>query len=107
MMPKKLVAYCSGRRTHSRRAIYSAVNSSVNAHSSGYSHVACRAWTVGALSAITTATGPRPGVLGEARAAVFGLQRSADAILQIEQIGFDGFGPVVHEITLRMTARSP
>ncbi len=55
----------------------------------------------------TAATGPRPGVLGEARAAVFGLQRSADAVLQIEQIGFDGFGPVVHEITLRMTARSP
>ena len=32
--------------------------------------------------------------------AVLGLQRGADTLLQIEQVGFDGLGPVVHEITL-------
>ena len=38
-----------------------------------------------------------PGVLDEARAAVFGLQGGTDTILQIEQVGFDGIERDTHE----------
>ena len=48
----------------------------------------------------TAACRTRPGILDEARAAVLGLKGGADTVLQIEQVGFDGFGTLVHEFTL-------
>ncbi|MNZ98932.1 hypothetical protein D3C78_1182380 [compost metagenome] len=41
-----------------------------------------------------------PGVLDETGAAVFGFEGGADAVLQIEQVGLDGFDTVGHGITL-------
>ena len=40
------------------------------------------------------------GILDEAGTAVFGFKGGADTVLQIEQVGFDGFGTLVHEFTL-------
>ncbi|CAI8955746.1 hypothetical protein EMIT0P100_70093 [Pseudomonas sp. IT-P100] len=49
-----------------------------------------------------TATAGRagPGVFDELRAAVFGFQGSANAVLQVEQVGFYGLGAGRHVITL-------
>jgi hypothetical protein len=49
----------------------------------------------------TATTGrPGPGVFDETRAAVFGFQGSAYAVLQVEQVGFYGLGAGSHGITL-------
>ncbi|VVO42550.1 hypothetical protein PS704_06039 [Pseudomonas fluorescens] len=49
----------------------------------------------------TATTGrPGPGVFDELRAAVFGFQGSANAILQVEQVGFYGLGAGRHVFTL-------
>lgn len=50
--------------------------------------------------ASATAGRAGPGVLDEACAAVFGFQRSANAVLQVEQVGFYGLGAGSHGITL-------
>ncbi|MCY1449419.1 hypothetical protein D9M71_661540 [compost metagenome] len=48
----------------------------------------------------TTASRTLPGVLDETGTAVFGFKGGADAVLQIEQVGLDGFDTVGHGITL-------
>ncbi|MNO73209.1 hypothetical protein D3C76_641700 [compost metagenome] len=40
-----------------------------------------------------------PGVLDEAGAAVFGFEGRADAVLQVEQVGFHGLGAASHRVT--------
>ncbi|MCY1551741.1 hypothetical protein D9M68_880930 [compost metagenome] len=50
--------------------------------------------------AATAASRALPGVLDETGAAVFGFEGGADAVLQIEQVGLDGFDTVGHGITL-------
>jgi hypothetical protein len=47
--------------------------------------------------ATATAGRPGPGVFDEASAAVLGFQCSADAVLQVEQIGFHGLGASGHD----------
>ena len=39
---------------------------------------------------------PLPGVLDETGAAIFGFERGANAVLKIEQVGFDGIGAKGH-----------
>ncbi|MNT17333.1 hypothetical protein D3C72_1524770 [compost metagenome] len=40
-----------------------------------------------------------PGVLDEAGAAVFSFEGRADAVLQVEQVGFHGLGAASHRVT--------
>ncbi|MOA34039.1 hypothetical protein D3C78_1553850 [compost metagenome] len=55
-------------------------------------------------STTATAGGPGPGVFDEARAAVFGFESRADAVLQVEQIGLYGVGAGRHGFTLNRAA---
>ena len=44
---------------------------------------------------------PLPGILEEFGTTIFGLQGSADTVLQIQQVGFDGLSTVTHGGTLK------
>src|SRR3990167_11298503 len=51
---------------------------------------------------------PLPGILEEFSTTIFGLQGSADSVLQIQQVGFDGLSTVTHGGTLKTgKARRP
>jgi len=56
MMPNALRAYLNGRRTHTSRAMYSAVNSSVNTHSSTVKSSPQVRCNCSKLSSMTTVT---------------------------------------------------
>jgi hypothetical protein len=56
-------------------------------------------------SATAPTRGSGPGILDEARTAVFGFKGSANAVLQVEQIGFYGLGTGRHGITLNRDKR--